>query len=153
MKTISFNKIILIGQVTTSPEVNYYDSLTCRATFKLETYEETFQKSTPNKSSISAKDTHTIVAYGTIAKQIETEIKIDQTLYIEGTLKYRLIQYKDKRPFYTPEILALKIETIISNETQSSSKPNITTKEETPSVETWQEMMKDLENDPNDILF
>ncbi len=88
------NKVMLIGNVGTDPDVRYYDADQSVATLRLATNEK--GGVLPNGTRIPDRtDWHTLVFYRKLAKVVEYYVHKGDKLYVEGRLQYR--RYDDKR--------------------------------------------------------
>ena len=106
---MSLNKSILIGNVGKDPDIRYFDSGICVASFSLATSERgyTLQNGTqvPERT-----DWHIIVCKGDQAKFVEKWVKKGASLYIEGKIRYRQYEDKEKVKRYVTKIFADKVE-------------------------------------------
>ena len=87
------NKVMLIGNVGSEPDVRYYDADQAVAQVRLATTERgyTLQNGTrvPDHT-----DWHNLVFYRKLAKIVEQYVHKGDKLYVEGRLRYR--SYDDK---------------------------------------------------------
>lgn len=88
------NKVMLIGNVGTEPDIRYFEADQAVATLRLATTEKgyTLQNGTkvPDRT-----DWHNLVFYRRLAKVVEQYVHKGDKLYVDGRLQYR--QYDDKR--------------------------------------------------------
>lgn len=88
------NKVMLIGNVGTEPEVRYFEADSCVARVRLATTEKGYvlQNGTrvPDRT-----DWHNLVFYRKLAKVVEQYVHKGDKLYVDGRLQYS--QYDDKR--------------------------------------------------------
>lgn len=88
------NKVMLIGNVGTDPEIRYYEADQSVAKIRLATTEKgyTLQNGTrvPDRT-----DWHNLVFYRRLAKVVEQYVHKGDKLYVDGRLQYR--QYDDKK--------------------------------------------------------
>ncbi|MBO6098907.1 MAG: single-stranded DNA-binding protein [Prevotella sp.] len=88
------NKVMLIGNVGTEPEVRYFEVDSCVARVRLATTEKGYvlQNGTrvPDRT-----DWHNLVFYRKLAKVVEQYVHKGDKLYVDGRLQYS--QYDDKR--------------------------------------------------------
>lgn len=123
------NKVILIGNVGTEPEVRYYDQDMCVAQIRLATSEKgyTLQNGTqvPDRT-----DWHSILLYRGLAKVVEKYVHKGDKLYIEGRIRNR--QWDDKKGVrhYSYEIMADNME-LLSPKKQETAQPQPTTQAQT----------------------
>lgn len=99
---MSVNKVILVGNTGSDPEVKYIDNDTPVARISLATSE-----SYKNKNGERVKNTewHTVILWRGLAKVAESYVKKGDMLYIEGKLRTRQWQDKDGNNRYTTEIV------------------------------------------------
>ena len=98
---MSLNKVILIGNVGKDPEVTHIDSGTVVANLSVAT-NETFKDKSGEKQTLT--EWHRCVAWGKNAEVIEEYVKSGQLLYVEGRLKTRSYEDKEKVTKYVTEI-------------------------------------------------
>ncbi len=104
----SVNKVILIGNVGSDPEVRYLDRGVAIANFNLATTERgyTMQNGTqvPDKT-----DWHAIVLWRNLAEWAERNIRRGMKLYIEGKLQTRTWEKEGQRRSKT-EVIAENVQ-------------------------------------------
>jgi len=104
----SVNKVILIGNVGSDPEVRYLDRGVAIANFNLATTERgyTMQNGTqvPDKT-----DWHAIVLWRNLAEWAERNIRKGMKLYVEGKLQTRTWEKEGQRRSKT-EVIAENIQ-------------------------------------------
>lgn len=84
---MSVNKVILIGNAGTNPEIRYIETQPI-ATFRLATSER--ERTSADGSKIPERtEWHNIVMWGKAAEFAEKYIRTGSKLYIEGKLRYR----------------------------------------------------------------
>ena len=98
---MSVNRVILIGNLGKDPEVRTIETGVKVATFSLATSESYKNK---NGERIEQTEWHNIVAWRGLAEIVEKFLKKGNTVYIEGKLKTRSYEDKDKIKRYTTEI-------------------------------------------------
>ena len=98
---MSLNKVILIGNAGNDPEVTHIDSGSVVANFSLAT-NETYKDKSGEKKTVT--EWHRCVAWGKNAEVIEEYVKSGQLLYVEGRLKTRSYEDKEKNTKYVTEI-------------------------------------------------
>ena len=107
------NKVILVGNLGSDPEVRYTPSGTAVANFNLAT-NEAFK----DKEGVLQEKTewHRIVVWDRLAEICEKYLKKGSQIYIEGSLQTR--QYEDKEGVtkYTTEIKAREMQILGSRE-------------------------------------
>lgn len=106
---MSLNKVILIGNSGKDPEVRYFDSGICVASFSLATTERGYALS--NGTQVPERtEWHNVVCKGERAKFVEKWVKKGSSLYIEGKIRYRQYDTKQGEKRYVTEIHADKVE-------------------------------------------
>ena len=98
---MSLNKVMLIGNVGTDPEVRYLDGNTKVATFRLATTERFKDRSGETRENT---EWHNIVAWGQPADVCERFVRKGTQLYIEGRLRTRKYTDRNGQEKYTTEI-------------------------------------------------
>ncbi len=107
------NKVILVGNLGSDPEVRYTPSGTAVANFNLATNEAYKDK----EGTLQEKtEWHRIVVWDRLAEICEKYLKKGSQIYIEGSLQTR--QYEDKEGVtkYTTEIKAREMQILGSRE-------------------------------------
>ncbi len=85
---MSVNKVILIGNVGTNPEIRYIETRPI-ATFRLATNER--ERILPDGTKIPERtEWHNIVLWDGAAEFAEKYIRTGTRLYIEGKIRYRI---------------------------------------------------------------
>jgi single-strand DNA-binding protein len=126
---MSVNKVILIGNLGSDPEVRYLDTGTAAANFRLAT-EERYTGKDGQKQTIT--DWHRIVLYGPPASVAEKYLKKGSKIYLEGRLKTRTWEDKGVKKFITEvrgdlmKMLSFPKDSVPSNE------PMVSMNETTP---------------------
>lgn len=106
---MSLNKVILIGNTGKDPEVRYFDSGICVASFTLATSERSYTLS--NGTQVPERtEWHNIICKGDQAKSVEKWVKKGSSVYIEGKIRYRQYETKQGEKRYITEIYAEKVE-------------------------------------------
>ena len=103
------NKVMLIGIVCLEPDIKYYESYQCVASFTLAT---TYRGYTlPNGTVVpDHTDWHNIVLFKALAKYAEKYIHKGDKLYIEGRVRYRTYDDKKGMRRYVTEIYGDNLE-------------------------------------------
>ena len=96
------NKVILIGNLGKDPEVRHLEGGTAVASFPLATSETYKDK---NGQRIEQTEWHNIVVWRGLAEVAEKYLKKGMTIYVEGKLRTRAWEDKDKVKRYTTEIV------------------------------------------------
>lgn len=120
----SVNKVILIGNVGSDPEVRYLDRGQCIATFNLATTERgyTMQNGTiiPDKT-----EWHAIVLFRNLGEWAEKYVRRGMKLYIEGKLQTRSWE-KDGILKRKTEIVAENVQILYRPEEYRNGTDNVT---------------------------
>ena len=103
------NKVMLIGNVGTDPEVRYVDQGVAVARFRFATTEKgyTLQNGTqvPDRT-----DWHNVLMWRRLAETVERYVRKGDKLYIEGRLRYSSYDNKQGQRQYVTEIWADSME-------------------------------------------
>ena len=97
------NKVILIGNLGKDPEVRHLEGGTAVANFTLATSEAYKDKS---GQRVEQTEWHNIVVWRALAELAEKYLKKGSTIYLEGKIRTRSWEDKDKVKRYTTEIVA-----------------------------------------------
>ncbi len=100
---MSVNKVILVGHVGHDPEVRYLDNSTPVSTIRLATSDVYKNK---NGERVTTTEWHNVVLWRGLAEIAEKYIKKGSQIYIEGRLRTRSWEDKDKNKRYTTEVVA-----------------------------------------------
>ncbi len=100
---MSVNKVILVGNTGTDPEVRHLDNGTPVAKITFATTETWKDKSGQKQTST---EWHNIVFWRGLAEVVEKYVKKGDKLYIEGKIQYRSYDDKDGQKKYFTEIVA-----------------------------------------------
>ena len=112
------NKVILIGNVGTDPNVRYLDSGVCVAQIRLATTERGYKL--PNGTEVPARtEWHTLLFFGNMAKTVEHYVHKGDKLYIEGRIRYRMYDTQKGERRYVTEIYVDNME-MLSPKPQSA---------------------------------
>lgn len=96
------NKVILIGNLGKDPEILSLDSGAKKASFSLAT-SETFKNKNGEKQTVT--EWHNIVLWRGLADIAENYLRKGSQVYIEGKIKSRTWEDKDKNKRYITEIV------------------------------------------------
>lgn len=110
------NKVILVGNVGKDPEVKILDNGVYVANFPLATT-EVYKK---DGHRTDQTEWHNIVLWRGLAEVTEKIVRKGATVYIEGKLKSRTWEDKDKVKRYSVEIVA-DVLTMLSSKKEDSS--------------------------------
>lgn len=103
------NKVMLIGNVGTDPDVHYYDADQAVAQLRIATKEKGY--SLPNGTQVPDRtDWHNLVFYRRLAKVVEQYVRKGDKLYVEGRLKYRVYNDAKGQRQYATEIVVDSME-------------------------------------------
>ncbi|MBW2262764.1 MAG: single-stranded DNA-binding protein [Deltaproteobacteria bacterium] len=100
------NKVILIGNLGTDPEVRYTQSNQAVAKFRLATTENFTDR---NKNKQSRTEWHSIVAWGRTAETVGRFLRKGRQVYVEGRIQTRQWEGKDGNKRYTTEVVAQRV--------------------------------------------
>src|SRR5512133_960573 len=100
---MSVNKVILVGHVGQDPEVRYLDNNTPVCTIRMATSDVYKNK---NGERVTTTEWHSVVLWRGLAEVAEKYVKKGSQIYIEGKLRTRSWDDKDKVKRYTTEIVA-----------------------------------------------
>ena len=85
---MSVNKVILIGNVGTDPEIRYIETRPI-ASFRMAPHER--ERTLPNGSKVPERtEWHSIVMWDGAAEFAEKYIRKGSRLYVEGKIRYRI---------------------------------------------------------------
>ncbi|MCR4919340.1 MAG: single-stranded DNA-binding protein [Prevotella sp.] len=103
------NKVMLIGNVGTEPEVRYVDRGLAVATLRLATTERGY--TLPNGTQVPDRtDWHNVVLWRRLAEVVEQYVHKGDKLYVEGRLRYQTVDDPQGRRQYRTEIWAENME-------------------------------------------
>jgi single-strand DNA-binding protein len=133
---MSVNKVILIGNVGQDPEVRYIDNNTPVCTLRLATSDVYKNK---NGEKVTTTEWHSVVLWRGLAEVAEKYVKKGSQIYIEGKIRSRSWEDKDKNKRYTTEIVA-DILQLLGRRTEDASGPSVTHQPTESAVEDKQPM-------------
>jgi single-strand DNA-binding protein len=116
------NKVILVGNLGKDPEVRHLEGGTAVANFTLATSEAYKDKS---GQRVEQTEWHNIVVWRSLAEIAEKYLKKGTTIYLEGKLRTRAWEDKDKVKRYTTEIVADTFTMLSKKESGSGSMDDI----------------------------
>jgi single-strand DNA-binding protein len=108
------NKVILIGNVGTDPELKYTTNGAGVSNFSVATNETWMDKNTNERQEKT--EWHRIVAWGRLAEICNQYLKKGSKVYIEGRLQTRSWEGQDGQKRYTTEIVAGEMQMLDSRE-------------------------------------
>ncbi|MBN2814752.1 MAG: single-stranded DNA-binding protein [Bacteroidales bacterium] len=100
---MSVNKVILVGHVGQDPEVRYLDNNTPVCTIRMATSDVYKNKS---GERVTTTEWHNVVLWRGLAEVADKYVKKGSQIYIEGKLRTRSYEDKDKNKKYVTEIVA-----------------------------------------------
>lgn len=100
---MSVNKVILVGHVGHDPEIRYLDNNTPVCTIRMATSDVYKNKS---GERVTTTEWHNVVLWRGLAEIADKYVKKGSQIYIEGKLRTRSWDDKDKNKRYTTEIVA-----------------------------------------------
>ena len=106
------NKVILIGNVGTDPEVRYLPNGNAVATLSLATSESWKDKTTGEKQDRT--EWHRVVCFNRLGEIAGEYVRKGSKLYVEGSLRTRKWQDQQGADRYTTEIVATDIQMLDS---------------------------------------
>lgn len=113
------NKVMLIGNVGTEPEVRYVDAGVAVARFRFATTEKgyTLQNGTqvPDRT-----DWHNVLVWRRLAEVVEKYVHKGDKLYLEGRLRYTTYDDKQGKRHDVTEIWAENMEMLTPRSTPAS---------------------------------
>jgi single-strand DNA-binding protein len=106
------NKVILIGNVGTDPEIRYLPNGNAVATLSIATSETWKDKVTGEKQERT--EWHRVVCFNRLGEIVGEYVRKGSKLYIEGSLRTRKWQDQQGQDRYTTEIVANDIQMLDS---------------------------------------
>jgi len=116
---MSFNKVILVGNVGKDPEIRRFEN-NIKASFSLAT-SETYTPKGGDK--VTQTEWHNIVAWRRLAELSENYIRKGSQILIEGKLRYRSYDDKDGNKRYVVEVEAEVIQ-LLGRKADSGGQPS-----------------------------
>ena len=123
IKVRFMNKVMLIGNVGTEPEVRYVDQGVAVARFRFATTEKgyTLQNGTQVPDHT---DWHNVLMWRRLAETVERYVHKGDKLYIEGRIRYTSYDNKQGQRQYVTEIWADSME-MLSSKPAASQQPSV----------------------------
>jgi single-strand DNA-binding protein len=112
------NKVILIGNLGKDPEIRVIEGGRKVANFSLATTESYKDK---NGQRVDQTEWHNVSFWGPIADVIEKYLKKGSQIYVEGRIKTRSYEDKDKIKRYSTEIVGQNMTMLGGPKTADSS--------------------------------
>lgn len=111
------NKVMLIGNVGTDPEVRYVDQGMAVARFRFATTEKGY--TLPNGTQVPDRtDWHNVLLWKRLAEIVEKYVHKGDKLYLEGRLRYSTYDDKQGQRKYVTEIWVENMEMLTPKETK-----------------------------------
>jgi len=106
------NKVMIIGNLGSDPEIKYMPSGDAAATLSVATADA--YKDKQSGEQVEKTEWHRVVAYGRLAEIMGEYLKKGSKVYIEGSLQTRKWQDKSGNERYTTEIKAREMQMLDS---------------------------------------
>jgi len=119
------NKVILIGNLGSDPEVRYTPSGVAVAQFNIATSEEWKDKDSGEKRERT--EWHRIVAWRRLGEICGEYLSKGQQVYVEGRIQTNTWEDKEGNKRYTTEIIANTVQFLGRRESSESARPRSTT--------------------------
>ena len=100
------NKVILIGNLGTDPEVRYTQGNQAVSRFRLGTTETYLDRT---KTQQSRTEWHSIVSWGRTAETVGRYLRKGRQVYVEGRLQTRQWDDREGKKRYTTEVVAQRV--------------------------------------------
>ena len=134
------NKVILIGNLGTKPELKYSSSNVAITNLSVATSESWTDKNTGQKQEKT--EWHRVSVFGKLAEVITKYCDKGSKVYVEGKLQTRKYEDKSGADRYTTEIVVSGFNGVIQMLDSVNNKPSVTPIEPAP-AESW----------PDDVPF
>lgn len=142
---MSVNKVILVGNVGQDPEVRYLDNNTPVCTIRIATSDVYKNKS---GERVTTTEWHSVVLWRGLAEVAEKYVRKGSQLYIEGKLRTRSYDDKDKNKKYVTEIVADVLQLLgRKSDDHATASPQVTTNTEQSQVDKESIEEPDINND------
>lgn len=92
------NKVIILGNVGTDPEIRVMDGGVKVARIRVATTEKWTDK---NNQRQEATEWHTVVLWRGLADVVDKYVHKGSQLYIEGKIRYREFEYQGEKKYFT----------------------------------------------------
>lgn len=113
------NKVILVGNVGTDPDVRYLPNGNAVTTLSIATSESWKDKTTGEKQDRT--EWHRVVCFNRLGEIAGEYVRKGSKLYVEGSLRTRKWQDQQGQDRYTTEIIAADIQMLDSKGNNTSS--------------------------------
>lgn len=127
------NKVILVGRLGQDPKVRYFENKSCVAEISLAT-SETYTDKDNNK--IEQTEWHKVVFWNNIAQVAEKYLHKGDMVYVEGKLRTKNYEDKDKIKRYVTEVYANTLTMLSSKGVENGNKAGITPNNSTQTTTT-----------------
>jgi single-strand DNA-binding protein len=117
----SVNKVILLGNLGSDPEVRFMPNGEAVCNFSIATTESWKDKAGEKKEKT---DWHNIVMYRKLAEIAGEYLKKGRPVYIEGRIQTRKWQTKEGQDRYTTEIIAANMQMLGGKDSASTTRSN-----------------------------
>lgn len=144
------NKVILIGNLGKDPDLQYLEGNIAVAKFPLATT-ETFKDKTGNL--VSQTEWHTIVLWRGLAELAQKYLNKGSMVYIEGRLRTRSWEDKDKNKRFSTEIVGDNLVMLDKRKDNNTDDGNATQGSSSPTGEKDDNDMSYSSNDKDDLPF
>jgi single-strand DNA-binding protein len=112
MATRGLNKVMIIGNLGSDPEIKYMPSGDAAATLSVATTDS--YKDKQSGEQVEKTEWHRVVAFGRLAEIMGEYLKKGSKVYVEGSLQTRKWQDKSGGERYTTEIKAREMQMLDS---------------------------------------
>lgn len=138
------NKVILIGNIGTDPEVRYMQNGNAVATISIATTESWKDKQTGERQDRT--EWHRVVCFNRLGEIVGEYLKKGAKVYIEGSLRTRKWQDQQGADRYTTEIVANDLQ-MLDSRNGGNFASGFDSKPETSSARTPEAATHDIEDD------
>jgi len=127
---MSVNKVILVGNVGTEPEVKTFSNGGQVANVKLATSESWKDKQTGERKE--STEWHSLVFNGGLVGVVDAYVKVGDKLYVEGSIKTRKWQDSEGNDRYTTEVRVRDMTMLGSKQSAPAPTPQPSQAEDLP---------------------
>ena len=150
MASVGINKVILAGNLGKDPEVRHLEGGAVVANFPLATTESYKDK---NGNKVEQTEWHNIVLWRAQAEYAEKYLKKGYTILVEGKLKTRTWEDKDKNKRYTTEVYGDSITILIGSRREDGYAAQNNPSNNSNTTETGGTNLTEDANKPDDLPF
>jgi single-strand DNA-binding protein len=147
---MSINKVILIGNLGSDPEVRYMDGNRVVANFSLATNESYNDK---EGNRITQTEWHRIEMWDGLAKIAEKYLKKGKLIYLEGKIKTDRWTDKEGNEKFTTRIRANNMQMLGGAETDKSASPSTAAKDKATDIQVDSQNKDTKPDEMNDLPF